>query len=151
MCFHKFLPLMNTLKSFVRLVICPSVKCYWSLSSWFTSLCSFLLYKKVIQFVYIHIHSFSDPFLIKVTTEYWVEFPVLYSRSPWTICIYLIGLIKNCLQGKSANLICNERLMTKLGFKLALRHLQLQMISPHFDLAKWMKFWVWILPRDGWE
>ena len=28
-----------------------------------------------------HIHSFSDSFPIEVITEYWVDFPVLYSRS----------------------------------------------------------------------
>ena len=32
--------------------------------------------------MYIHIHSLSDSFSIKIITEYWVEFLVLYSRSP---------------------------------------------------------------------
>ena len=35
-----------------------------------------------------HIHSFSDSFPIQVITEYWVEFPVLYSRS--LLIIYFI-------------------------------------------------------------
>ena len=32
-------------------------------------------------FSYTYIYSFLDSFLIQVITEYWVEFPVLYSKS----------------------------------------------------------------------
>ena len=35
----------------------------------------------IIFLTYTHIHSFSDPFAIQIITEYWGEFPVLYSRS----------------------------------------------------------------------
>ena len=37
---------------------------------------------KWFSYTYTHIHSLSDSFPIKIITEYWVEFPVLYSRSP---------------------------------------------------------------------
>ena len=50
--------------------------------SWFTALCSFLLYSKVIQ-LYIYKHPFFFRFFSH--PGYWVEFPVLYSRSPLTI------------------------------------------------------------------
>lgn len=43
-----------------------------------------------------------------------------------------IGLLEICLQGKSANCTHTEGLMTK-GLLLALRYLQCQMISPHFE------------------
>ena len=43
---------------------------------------SFRCTTKLLSCTYTHIHSFSDSFPI---TEYWVEFPVLYSRSLWTI------------------------------------------------------------------
>ena len=39
-------------------------------------------------YTYTYIHSFLDSFPIQVITEYWVEFPVLYSRS--LIVIYFI-------------------------------------------------------------
>ena len=32
--------------------------------------------------IHVHIHSLSDSFPTQIITEYWVEFPVLYSRSP---------------------------------------------------------------------
>ena len=43
---------------------------------------SFRCTTKSLSYTCIHIHSFSDSFPI---IEYWVEFPVLYSRSLWTI------------------------------------------------------------------
>ena len=39
-------------------------------------------------FSYTYIYSFSGSFLIQVITEYWADFPVLYSRS--LLVIYLI-------------------------------------------------------------
>ena len=44
--------------------------------SWFTMLCQFQVFSKVIQW-YVY---FLDSFSILVITEYWVAFPVLYSR-----------------------------------------------------------------------
>ena len=41
-----------------------------------------------ISYMYTYIHSFLDSFPIQAITEYWVEFPVLYSRS--LIVIYFI-------------------------------------------------------------
>ena len=43
--------------------------------------------ESVIQ-IYIYLHSFLDSFPIKAITEYWVEFPVLYSMS--LLVIYFI-------------------------------------------------------------
>ena len=48
--------------------------------SWLTTLCSFLLYSKVIQ-LYIHIRSFSDSLPLWFITGYWLWFSVLYSRA----------------------------------------------------------------------
>ena len=44
----------------------------------------FLLYKKKngFSYTYTHTHSLSDSFPTWIITEYCVEFPVLYSRSP---------------------------------------------------------------------
>ena len=49
----------------------------------------YLLYKIMIMsatqsdsVIHTHIDSISDSFPIKIITEYWVEFPVLYRRSP---------------------------------------------------------------------
>ena len=56
--------------------------------SWFTMLCYFQVYNKVNQ-LYIYIYPlFLDSFPIQFITEYWVEFPVLYSRS--LLVIYVI-------------------------------------------------------------
>ena len=46
------------------------------------------MHSKWFSYTYAYIHSFSDSFLIKVFPEYWVEFPVLYSRS--LLLIYVI-------------------------------------------------------------
>ena len=54
--------------------------------SWFTMLCSFLLFNKVNQ-LYIY-PFFLGFFPILVITEHWVEFPVLYSR--FLVVIYCI-------------------------------------------------------------
>ena len=43
-------------------------------------LCQFLLYLKVIQ-LYTYVHSFSYSFPLWFITEYWLEFPGLYSRT----------------------------------------------------------------------
>ena len=42
---------------------------------------SFRCTAKWFSYTYTHIHSFSDSFPVWVITEYWVEFPVLCSRS----------------------------------------------------------------------
>jgi len=56
--------------------------------SWFTVLCMFQVYSKLIP-LYIYIYPFfSDSFPILVITEYWIEFFVLYSRS--LLIIYFI-------------------------------------------------------------
>ena len=60
-------------------------KFYWSIAD-LQCCVSFRYIAK--WFSYTYIHSFSDSFLIKVTTEYWVEFFVLYSES--LLIIYLI-------------------------------------------------------------
>ena len=39
--------------------------------------------------------SFSDPFLIKFITEYWVEFLVLYSRSLLVTILYMVLSVCN--------------------------------------------------------
>ena len=63
--------------------------------SWFTVLCLrytakwFCTHTHTHTHIHIHyIHSFSDSCPIQVITEYWVEFPVLYSRS--LLIIYLV-------------------------------------------------------------
>ena len=43
---------------------------------------------KWFSYTYTYIYSFSGSFLIQVITEYWADFPVLYSRS--LLVIYLI-------------------------------------------------------------
>ena len=47
---------------------------------------SFRCTAKWISYTYTYIHSFLDSFPIEAITEYWVEFPVLYSRSILVIC-----------------------------------------------------------------
>ena len=49
---------------------------------------SFSCIAKLFSYAYTFINSLLDPFLIQVITEYWVEFPVLYSRS--SLVVYLI-------------------------------------------------------------
>ena len=49
---------------------------------------SFCCTAKWISYTYTYIHSFLDSFPVYVITEYWVEFPVLHSRS--LLIIYFI-------------------------------------------------------------
>ena len=58
--------------------------------SWFTMLCLPQVYSKVNQwYICICFHPFlKDSFPIKAITEYWVGFPVLYSR--FLLVIYFI-------------------------------------------------------------
>ena len=49
---------------------------------------SFCCTEKWFSYTYTYIHSFSDSFLIRVITEYWVELPVLYSRNPWVFGVF---------------------------------------------------------------
>ena len=58
---------------------------YWSivdLQCWV----SFRYTAKWISYTYTYIYSFLDHFPIQTITEYWVEFPVLNSRSLLVIC-----------------------------------------------------------------
>ena len=48
--------------------------------SWFTVLCQYLLCSRVTQ-LYPYRHSFAYSFPLWFTTGYWVQFPVLYSRT----------------------------------------------------------------------
>ena len=76
------------------------VRCDWALKhthSWFTMLCWFQASSTVIQ---LHIkkkkiHAFS----IKVITEYWVEFPVLYSMC-LLITYFIFSSVYNTLAWK---------------------------------------------------
>ena len=54
--------------------------------SWSTMMCYFHVFNYTHTHMYIY--SFSDSFPIEVITEYWVEFPMLYSRS--LLVIYFI-------------------------------------------------------------
>ena len=58
---------------------------YWSMVD---LQCYVIYYCTVKWFSYTHtyIHSFLDSFPIQVITEYWVEFPMLYSSSLLVIC-----------------------------------------------------------------
>ena len=38
--------------------------------------------------IYIHLYSFSDSFPLQIITIYWIQFPVLYSRT--LLCIYFM-------------------------------------------------------------
>ena len=77
------------------------VRCDWALKhthSWFTMLCWFQASSTVIQ---LHIkkkkiHAFS----IKVITEYWVEFPVLYSMC-LLITYFIFSSVYNTLAWKN--------------------------------------------------
>ena len=66
--------------------------------SWFTVLCSLLLYSKVIQ-LYMHIYCYPYSFSLWLITGYWILFPVLYSRTLFIHPIYnsLHLLIPNSL------------------------------------------------------
>ena len=55
--------------------------------SWFTMLC-FMCIAYWFSYTYTSTYSFSDSFPIYIITEYWVEFPVLTSRS--LLAIYFI-------------------------------------------------------------
>ena len=56
--------------------------------SWFTKLYYFQVYRKVIQlYIYMYIFFFSS-FSMWVTTDYWVESSVLYSRSLLIISLF---------------------------------------------------------------
>ena len=60
---------------------------YWSIVD-LQCCISFCYTAKWISYTYTYIHSFLDSFPIQVITEYWVEFPVLYSRS--LLVVYFI-------------------------------------------------------------
>ena len=60
---------------------------YWSVVD-LQCCVSFRCTAKWISYTYTYIHSFLGSFPIYVITEYWVEFPVLYSRS--LLVIYFI-------------------------------------------------------------
>ena len=53
---------------------------YWSIVD-LQCCVSFRCTAKWVTYTNTYIHSFLDSFPISVITEYWVEFPVLYSRS----------------------------------------------------------------------
>ena len=59
----------------------------------FTPLCKFFCTAEWISCMYTYIPSFMDSLPIWVTTEQWVEFPVLYSR--FSLAIYFIHGINN--------------------------------------------------------
>ena len=57
--------------------------------SWFTILCSFHVYSKVIPlYIYMHIYILFYSFPLEFITRYWIYFPVLYSKS--LLFIYFI-------------------------------------------------------------
>ena len=58
--------------------------------NWFTMIYNvcFRYTAKWFSYMYTYVYSFSGSFLIRVITEYWADFPVLYSRS--LLVIYLI-------------------------------------------------------------
>ena len=60
---------------------------YWSIVD-LQCCVSFRCTAKWIIYTYAYIHSFLDSFPIEAITEYWVEFPVLYSR--YLLVIYFI-------------------------------------------------------------
>ena len=60
---------------------------YWSIAD-FQWCVSYRCTAKWISYTYTYIHSLLDSFPIQAITEYWVEFPVLYSRS--LLVIYFI-------------------------------------------------------------
>ena len=65
--------------------------------SWFTTLC-FMCIAYWFSYTYTSTYSFSDSFPTYVITEYWVEFPVLSSRSllaNYFICSSLRMLIQS--------------------------------------------------------
>ena len=47
--------------------------------------------------LYTYIHSFLDSFPIQVITEYWVEFPVLYSKDPFLFLYKFIYFVFGCV------------------------------------------------------
>ena len=58
--------------------------------SWFTMLCWFQVYS---SYVYTHICSFLDSFLMQLITEHWVAFPVLSLLVIYLICRFLYMFI----------------------------------------------------------
>ena len=79
----------------------PSFNFYWSLVD-LQCCISFRCTAKWISYTYTYIHSFLDSFPIQVITEYWEEFPVLYSRS--LLVIYFIYSSVCICQSQSPNL-----------------------------------------------
>ena len=65
MCVFIYLFLINFYWSIIDLQCCVSFCC---IAKW-------------VGYTYTYIPSFLDSIPVEVTTEYWVEFPVLYSRS----------------------------------------------------------------------
>ena len=59
-------------------------KSYWGIID-LECCASFCYTAKWFSYTYTYIHSFWDSSPIKIITKYWVEFPVLYSRSPLAI------------------------------------------------------------------
>ena len=57
---------------------------YWSIVD-LQCFASFRYTTKWISYTYTYAHSFLDSFPIKAITEYWIEFPVLYSRNLFVI------------------------------------------------------------------
>ena len=62
-------------------------------TSWATREAQFLLYSRVNQ-LYVYMYLFLDFLPIWVTTEHWVEFPVLYSR--FSSILNLVSVVYIC-------------------------------------------------------
>ena len=64
---------------------------YWNIVT--SQYCvSFCCAAKCISYTYTYIYSISDFLPIRITTEHWVEFPVLYGR--FSLVIYVISSVQ---------------------------------------------------------
>ena len=74
--------------------VCILINFYWSIVD-LPCCVSFRCTAKWISYTYRYIHSFLDSIPIMVITEYWVSFPVLYSRSLLFICFICSNIYVN--------------------------------------------------------